>query len=315
MNLARRCHRSLLTALKALIVGLCIVTHVAAQTSTVTYFHNDLAGFPVAASDSSGTIIWRESYRPYGERLTNASTSQDNSQWYTGHRQDAESGLVYMGARHYDPLIGRFLSIDPAPFTEGNPHSFNRYAYANNNPVKFVDPDGREIVSANARNNEALSNMINTLALGNFAFDANNRLRLMDAAGDSSKFSAEYQSRLIEAINSPSKISLEIKSTFTVYGVEKDVDAVSVGGGVTLSWQAGGSQTVVISGNANTSLKNAKGGQLRDTPADILMHELVGHAIPSIVGGGTGNAVKNENRVRAQVPGSGQRATDAGHNE
>jgi RHS repeat-associated protein len=143
MNLARRCHRSLLTVFKALIVGLCIVTHVAAQTSTVTYFHNDLAGSAVAASDSSGAIIWRESYRPYGERLTNASASQDNSQWYTGHRQDAESGLVYMGARHYDPLIGRFLSIDPAPFTEGNPHSFNRYAYANNNPVKFVDPDGK----------------------------------------------------------------------------------------------------------------------------------------------------------------------------
>jgi RHS repeat-associated protein len=143
MKLIKHGHRSLLTALKALIVGLCIVTHVAAQTSTVTYFHNDLAGSPVAASDSSGTIIWRESYRPYGERLTNASASQDNSQWYTGHRQDAESGLVYMGARHYDPLIGRFLSIDPAPFTEGNPHSFNRYAYANNNPVKFVDPDGK----------------------------------------------------------------------------------------------------------------------------------------------------------------------------
>jgi RHS repeat-associated protein len=143
LTLAQCCRRSLLTTFKALIVGLCIVTHVAAQTSTVTYFHNDLAGSPVAASDSSGTIIWRESYRPYGERLTNASASQDNSQWYTGHRQDAESGLVYMGARHYDPLIGRFLSIDPAPFTESNPHSFNRYAYANNNPVKFVDPDGR----------------------------------------------------------------------------------------------------------------------------------------------------------------------------
>jgi RHS repeat-associated protein len=143
MKILKHGHRSLIAVIKALIVGLSIVTHVAAQTSTVTYFHNDLVGSPVAASDSSGTIIWRESYRPYGERLTNASASQDNSQWYTGHRQDAESGLVYMGARHYDPLIGRFLSIDPAPFTEGNPHSFNRYAYANNNPVKFVDPDGR----------------------------------------------------------------------------------------------------------------------------------------------------------------------------
>jgi RHS repeat-associated protein len=149
MKILKHGQRSLIAVIKALIVGLSIVTHVAAQTSTVTYFHNDLTGSPVAASDSSGAIIWRESYRPYGERLTNASASQDNSQWYTGHRQDAESGLVYMGARHYDPLIGRFLSIDPAPFTESNPHSFNRYAYANNNPVKFVDPDGNDSVGIN----------------------------------------------------------------------------------------------------------------------------------------------------------------------
>jgi uncharacterized protein RhaS with RHS repeats len=48
-----------------------------------------------------------------------------------------------MGARYYDPVIGRFMGIDPKGFDEGNLHSFNRYTYANNNPYKFVDPDGR----------------------------------------------------------------------------------------------------------------------------------------------------------------------------
>jgi RHS repeat-associated protein len=123
---------------------ICTTGQVAAQTK-VTYFHNDLSGNPVAASDSTGQIIWRESYRPYGERLKNEAASQTNSQWYTGHRQDADTGLVYMGARHYDPLMGRFLSIDPVGFRESNPHSFNRYAYANNNPMKFIDPDGRAV--------------------------------------------------------------------------------------------------------------------------------------------------------------------------
>ena len=45
-----------------------------------------------------------------------------------------------MQARYYDPVIGRFYSNDPVGFN--NVHNFNRYAYANNNPYKFVDPDG-----------------------------------------------------------------------------------------------------------------------------------------------------------------------------
>jgi RHS repeat-associated protein len=128
--------------LHVLVLFAFMAANASAQTK-VTYFHNDLSGNPVAASNSTGQIIWRESYRPYGERLKNEAASQTNSQWYTGHRQDADTGLVYMGARHYDPSMGRFLSIDPAGFNESDPHSFNRYAYANNNPMKFVDPDGR----------------------------------------------------------------------------------------------------------------------------------------------------------------------------
>jgi uncharacterized protein RhaS with RHS repeats len=47
-----------------------------------------------------------------------------------------------MQARYYDPVIGRFYSNDPVGFS--NVHNFNRYAYANNNPYRYVDPDGRE---------------------------------------------------------------------------------------------------------------------------------------------------------------------------
>ncbi|TVK90666.1 hypothetical protein AYI83_21545 [Shewanella algae] len=48
--------------------------------------------------------------------------------------------LTYMQARYYDPLIGRFYANDPVGFRDV--HSFNRYAYGNNNPYKYVDPDG-----------------------------------------------------------------------------------------------------------------------------------------------------------------------------
>ena len=49
-----------------------------------------------------------------------------------------------MQQRYYDPIIGRFYSNDPVGFTASNPMMFNRYAYANNNPYKYTDPDGRQ---------------------------------------------------------------------------------------------------------------------------------------------------------------------------
>ncbi|NRB26040.1 RHS repeat-associated core domain-containing protein, partial [Shewanella sp.] len=77
---------------------------------------------------------------PFGKRLGGEKAGLG----FTGHLQDEDLGLTYMQARYYDPLIGRFYSNDPIGFT-GNPHSFNRYSYANNNPYKYIDPDGREV--------------------------------------------------------------------------------------------------------------------------------------------------------------------------
>jgi RHS repeat-associated protein len=56
---------------------------------------------------------------------------------------DPDTGLVYMQARYYDPITGRFLSIDPAEPIPGSLFHFNRYDYANNNPIINTDPDGR----------------------------------------------------------------------------------------------------------------------------------------------------------------------------
>jgi RHS repeat-associated protein len=51
---------------------------------------------------------------------------------------------IYMQARFYDPQVGRFLSTDPVHFSDQSPFTFNRYAYANNNPYRYTDPDGRQ---------------------------------------------------------------------------------------------------------------------------------------------------------------------------
>ena len=90
--------------------------------------------------------MWKESYTPFGQRLHNDSASLSNRQWFGGKPVDIETGLSYFGARYYDPAVGRFMGIDPAHLDEDNSNSFNRYAYANNNPNRFVDPDGRVVV-------------------------------------------------------------------------------------------------------------------------------------------------------------------------
>jgi RHS repeat-associated protein len=122
------------------------VTAQTVPSGTITYIHNDLLGSPAAATNAAGVVIWREAYSGYGERLKNESAGAGNKVWYTSRHQDEDTGLVYMGARYYDPAIGRFLSLDSVGFSEGNVHSFNRYSYANNNPYKFKDPDGRDAV-------------------------------------------------------------------------------------------------------------------------------------------------------------------------
>src|SRR5688572_12014918 len=125
MTTMRRLAGGLLVAVAGLAASL-------ATAGTVTYYHNDLAGSPVVATNASRQVIWRESYRPYGERTVNSAAALENKVWFTSRRQDPDTGLVYMGARYYDPVVGRFVSTDPVLFDEKNVHSFNRYAYANN---------------------------------------------------------------------------------------------------------------------------------------------------------------------------------------
>ncbi|WP_353179174.1 RHS repeat-associated core domain-containing protein, partial [Salinisphaera sp. T5B8] len=63
---------------------------------------------------------------------------------FTGHEQLDNVGLVNMQGRHYDPLIGRFISADtliPSPETT---QGYNRYTYVYNNPLSYTDPDGHD---------------------------------------------------------------------------------------------------------------------------------------------------------------------------
>nr|WP_158546459.1 RHS repeat-associated core domain-containing protein [Pseudomonas sp. RW407] len=133
------------------LAGLCLLLlcgMVNANEVFVTYYHNDHLGSPVAATDETGNLLWREHYRPYGDRQDRPGYQGYGTLGFTGHAQNQANGLVYAGARYYDPLIGRFLSVDPKEASEETPGSFNRYAYSLNNPYGYSDPDGRWVAAA-----------------------------------------------------------------------------------------------------------------------------------------------------------------------
>jgi RHS repeat-associated protein len=116
-----------------------------AATETITWIHTDHLGSPVMGRNASGQTVWQQDYGPWGERVAVAgSPGVPEGVGYTGHYEDRPMGLVYAGARWYDPQVGRFLSPDAVRFDVGGIHHFNRYAYAYLNPYRFIDPDGNQ---------------------------------------------------------------------------------------------------------------------------------------------------------------------------
>lgn len=115
----------------------------ASHAGTVHYYYTDPQGNVLAKADAQGNIIARYDYKPYGSSVASLGVPPDGP-GYTGHVNDPDTGLVYMQARYYDPETGRFLSVDPNTPTAANTFNFNRYEYANNNPVVNIDPDGRQ---------------------------------------------------------------------------------------------------------------------------------------------------------------------------
>ncbi|HIE5510995.1 TPA: RHS repeat domain-containing protein [Stenotrophomonas maltophilia] len=110
---------------------------------TMVYQHYDAHSTLAATSDASGKVLSRHIWSPYGEPDIAPDASTPG---YSGHLTDPDTGLVYMGQRYYDPTLGVFLSTDPVTAHENPLGSFNRYRYANSNPYRFFDPDGRRSI-------------------------------------------------------------------------------------------------------------------------------------------------------------------------
>jgi RHS repeat-associated protein len=119
-------------------------------TNTAWGLKDHLASNRVMTFMPGGPATIKYDYGPYGQPLSsNDSTSPSiyppQSKGYINQRYDAESGLMYLHARYYDPQLGRFPTGDWwDPIQQGV--DINRYAYAKNDPVNLSDPNGHDFV-------------------------------------------------------------------------------------------------------------------------------------------------------------------------
>jgi RHS repeat-associated protein len=126
------------------------------------YVFQDHQGSTRTVLDAQGQVKARRDYAPFGEDVgavgTRAGMAGYNStdetrQQYAGTERDRETGLDHTPWRKYDSAAGRWTSPDPynGSMSLGDPQSFNRYAYVNNDPVNHTDPSGLNAVSPGTR--------------------------------------------------------------------------------------------------------------------------------------------------------------------
>jgi RHS repeat-associated protein len=130
-------------------------------TSGTRYTTADNLSSPRVVTDSSGAVVSRHDYLPFGEEIgagvggrTTAmgfSVTDGLRQKFTHYERDIETGLDYAGARYHSAIQGRFTSIDPVMISARtiNPQSWNRYSYVLNRPTSLVDPSGAIAEGAN----------------------------------------------------------------------------------------------------------------------------------------------------------------------
>lgn len=129
------------------------------STYRVEYLHTDALGSVRMVTDQAGAVLARRDYYPFGGEIEAdkngredvegyTAVDPDARQRFTGKERDAESALDYFGARYYSGAQGRFTTAD-LPFADQavtDPQSWNLYSYTRNNPLKYVDEDGRGLI-------------------------------------------------------------------------------------------------------------------------------------------------------------------------
>ena len=129
-------------------------TIVQTQLPKVSYTTADHLGSPRILTDENGATISRRDFHPFGEEILTTHrhpdlgyTPDEVRQKFTSYERDEETELDFAQARYYNKNQGRFASADPISIKRDrlyDPQIVNLYAYARNNPLAYVDVDGKD---------------------------------------------------------------------------------------------------------------------------------------------------------------------------
>ena len=108
------------------------------------FYHPDHLGSSTVITDGDGNVVQHIEYMPYGEVFMEETGDTWNTPYkFNGKEYDEETGLYYYGARYYDPKLCIWYGSDPK---ENDYPGISTYCYTMGNPVKFIDPDGEDII-------------------------------------------------------------------------------------------------------------------------------------------------------------------------
>lgn len=110
-------------------------------TSQLSYLLGDQLGSTTVSVNAAGGTPVVQRYLPYGAPRSTTGGSAVTDRGFIGQTKDSSTGLQYLNARYYDPVIGRFSAVDPI-VDPATPGSLDRFGYALGSPVTMKDPSG-----------------------------------------------------------------------------------------------------------------------------------------------------------------------------
>jgi RHS repeat-associated protein len=280
---------------------------------TTCYLTADHLGSTRMVTDAEGAVKRRTDYHPFGGEISPdygdrnsvdgyAATDESNPK-FTGKQRDYESGLGldYFGARYFSGAQGRFTSPDefvggayevggarpgrlgPLPYADiMNPQSLNKYSYAYNNPLRYIDPDGHEVVlsgSTQDQSEEMKRPLANASKKGEAALfktvtGKNGRTNLVLDKEAAAKFQGPHSkgyNMLVQTIGSKNTVTVEMSNFDSQTSYQGNNATVSLGRNV--------------AGIDRAAPMRDPGGNIVPNPFSIIAgHEILGHGRLHLLG-------------------------------